>query len=890
MKAKQGGVAVRASVLAVRAALVAMALVPAAYAADQGPAMPTVADLTQRTSFLEAGVGYVSDSSFKFGQYNGLFDKGAYGIFNFDLAGSVPYDDGSAVRWRAIGTNLGLDNRSVYGEGGQQGLYRVFLGYDELRSNYTDSYQTPYLGVGTNSLQLPSNWIKPVVPQVNATSGNFRGLSPVTGLAPALVSGVVTNPTAAQQATVNAIIANDVPDFGNVNLDTTRKTTSEGFSYLLDPRWELKVSASQTTQQGLKPLNMISLTSGTMSAMFPNLIDQNTNQYNAAINYTGDQFFFTAAYYGSYFSNYVNSFTFENAFNKGTFATMSENPSNQFNQFVLKGGYNFTPTTKLVLGASYGRNTQDAPFLNDPTLPVGLPTSSLDGLVITEMFTAKLNSKPVKDWSFDLGYTYNNRDNKTPINTYMFYDAGEAKSGASSFNTALGYPTGTLGSNINIYDNRPYSARTNTVDADAQYQLGKGQFLKANYQYQQINRDCTGSWINCADATQTRENTIGAAWDATYNEAVSARLSYVYAERRVDYDPNAWLALVPMGGVIPGAPTVGATSSVADFLAQTGLGGFGPIAPYVPLQPGNLGIFFPNNSALPQALYGSRNDIHEIPGMERFNMADRDRNKVRATIDWQALEALSLQGSIEYLDDDYKNSVYGLQKAKNLGVNVEANYQAAENFTTNLWYSYQNQKLQAAGASYSSGTITNTPTVGGVAGNTVVSGGCFATVADKNANAKIDPCLNWNSNEKDEINSLGAGFTWKGLAAGRLDMWGDVVFSWAKTTNAMTGGQYVNNPFAVSGQPAVVPAVIFIPATDLPAVTNNSIELRLVGQYALDKASALRLGYLYGHLKSTDYAYDGMQYGTITSVMPTNQTAPSYTVNVVGLSYIYNWH
>ena len=892
MKAKRDCGAVRRSVVAVRAALVAMALAPAVHAAEPAPVAPEVAELTQRTSQIEAGVGYVTNSSFKFGQYNGLFNQGPYGIFNFDVANSIPYDADSALRWRATGTNLGLDNRSAYGEFGQQGLYRLFLGYDQLRSNYStgDSYQTPYLGTGSNYLTLPSTWIKPVVPQVNATAGNFRGLSPTTGLASAVVNGVVTPPTAAQQATVNRIIANDVPAFQNFNLDTTRKTFGGGFSYNLDPHWELKVSATQTQQTGTKPLNMISLASGTFSAVFPNLIDQTTNQYNATLTYTGDQFFFTAAYYGSYFNNDNKSMTFQNAFLPTTFETMSTAPSNDFNQITLKGGYNFSPATKLVVGASYGRNTQNDSFLNDSTLPVGLPTSSLHGVVVTEMFTARLTSKPTKDWNLGLAYTFNKRDNQTPINTYIFYDASEPPGNtASSFNAALGLPARTLASNINIYNNRPYSNKLNTVNADAEYQLSKGQFLKANYEYQQIDRNCPGSWINCADATSSRENTIRAAWDGNFNDTVSTRLSYAYSQRRVDYDPNAWLALVPMAGVVPGAPTVGATSSVADFLAQTGLGGFGPLAPYVPLQAGNLGIFFPNNSALQQQFYGSRNDIHELPGMMRFYAADRDRNKARAQIDWQALDELSLQGSLEYLDDDYKNSVFGLQSSKGWSANAEANYQVAANFSTNLWYSYQQQQLDSAGWSYRAAALTNAANVGGVAGNTVVSGGCFTTVFDVNTNAKIDPCLMWNANEKDEVNSLGAGFNWKGLMSGKLELTGDVVFSWAKTNTGVNGGTYANSPFAVSGRPAVVPAVIFIPADGLPSVTNNSIELRLVAQYAIDKASSLRFGYGYGHLKSTDYAYDGTQYGTITSVMPTNMTAPSYSVSVFGLSYAYKW-
>jgi MtrB/PioB family decaheme-associated outer membrane protein len=891
MNAKQGCIAVRASVAAVRAALLAMAMAPAvAYAADPAPVDPAVKEQTQRTNFIEAGVGYVTQDSYKFGQYNGLFDKGPFGIFNFDVRDSAPYDTDSPVRWRLVGTNLGLDTRNVYAEGGMQGTFRVFVGFDELRSNYTDSYQTPYLGNGTNLLTLPANWLKPVVPQVSTTSGNFRALSPTTGLANALVNGVSTPPTAAQQAQVNAILAADLPDFHNLNLDTVRKTYSGGFSYNFDPRWELKVSASQTQQNGMKPLNMISLASGTFSAVLPNLIDQTTNQYNASINYTGERFFFTAAYYGSYFTNNNNSITFDNAFAKGTLSTMSTAPSNEFNQFTLKGGYNFSPATKLVVGASYGRNTQNDQFINDASLmPLGLPATSLDGLVVSEMFNARLTAKPIKDLNVGIGYTFNDRENKTPVNVYEFYDAGEAKSGASSFNGALGLPAGTLGSNINIYANRPYSKKVNTAVADAEYQVAKGQFIKGAYEYQQIDRDCPGSWINCADATQARENTLRVAYDGNINEAFSARVSYAYSQRRVDYDQNAWLALVPMANVVPGAPTVGATSSVAAFLAATGLGGYGPNAPWVPLQSGNLGIFFPNNSALPQALYGSRNDIHELPGMMRFNMADRDRNRVRAAVDWQALEQLSLQASVDYTDDNYTNSVYGLQKGNNWSANVEGTYQFSPNLSANLFYTYQNMRYQSAGISYSAGQITNTATVGGVAGNTVVSGGCFTTVADKNANAKIDPCLNWNADETDGVNTLGAGFNWKGLADGKLDLWGDAVFTWATTKTGVSGGTYANSPFAVATLPAIVPAAFFIPATDMPSVTNNTIELRLMSQYYIDKASSVRFGYMYGRLKSSDYAYDGTQFGTITSVMPTTQTAPNYNVSVFGLSYVYKW-
>ena len=83
--------------------------------------------------------------------------------------------------------------------------------------------------------------------------------------------------------------------------------------------------------------------------------------------------------------------------------------------------------------------------------------------------------------------------------------------------------------------------------------------------------------------------------------------------------------------------------------------------------------------------------------------------------------------------------------------------------------------------------------------------------------------------------------------------------------------------------------MFFIPAANMPTVTTKTIELRLGGQYAIDKASALRVLYWYQHLKSSDYVYDGMQFGTLTNVIPTNEQPFNYNVHVIGVSYIYSW-
>ncbi|HXF80138.1 MAG TPA: MtrB/PioB family decaheme-associated outer membrane protein [Usitatibacter sp.] len=881
MRINKQGFAARCLEASVKAALAAMVCAPAAYAADDA-----VLDLTVPKSVVEIGAGYVSDGSFKFGEYNGLEKKGGFANGNFDLRGGAYGSDTDPTRWRVTGTNLGLETRSLTGQYGAQGRLRIDLGYDELLRNRSDTYQTPYQGAGSSTFTLPSTWLVPKVPQVSSSAGNFRALSPATGLAPALVAGVATPPTAAQAAAVNGIIAADVPLFQNVDLHTKRTRYDGGVSYFVTPQWELKASYSHEDKDGYKPMNFLSLALGTSAVTLPDPIDQTHDQLNASANYTGKQVFFTAAYYGSIFRNNVNSVTWQNPFDPTKSSTFSSAPDNQFHQILLTGGYRFSPLTRLVVNGSYGRATQNEQFVVGPESAFGLPATSLNGRVDTTSFGAKLTSRPMKDLNVWAGYKFDDRDNHTPVNIYRFYDAGEAPTGSSPFNAYFGLPAATMGSNINIYSNRPYSKRSNQVNAEADYQFVKGQWIKFGYDFQKIDRNCNGTWIDCVDADHTRENGVRAEWRAKPLETLSARAGYTYSQRRVDYNDNGWLALVPMAGQVPSG---GATQGVADFLRASGLGGFGPLAPWVALQPGNLGTFFPNNSALPQQFYGSRNDIHELPGMRRFFMADRNRGKVRSQLDWQASDKVSITGGLDYNKDDYSNSVFGLQDARSWVANLEASLTVDERTSANAFFTHEDQRSRSAGWSYSSGAISNAATVGGVAGNTVVSGGCFSTVVDRNSNAKIDPCLMWSSDMRDKVETAGVGMRRKGLLGGRVDLGADLVYTKSRTHIGMKGGTYANNPAAVANKPAVNPAVFFIPAADLPEVGTELTELRLNARYALNKASTVRVLYWFQRLHVADFAYDGMQYGTLSGIIPTNEQAPNYRVHIVGVSYQYSF-
>jgi MtrB/PioB family decaheme-associated outer membrane protein len=873
-------------VVAVQSALLILAAATSASAAEESATEvdPAVAELTQPINWVEFGAGYVSQGSFKYGEYNGLQKQGAYGIFNLLLNGGDPYDGDGTTRWQVAGTNLGLDSRELKLEYGEQGVYRISIDYDELRRNRSDSYQTPYQGAGSDVLTLPSNWLAPRVPQVNANNINFRSLLAASSQGPALINGVLVNPSPAQLAQLNNILLNDTAAFHDVDLYTHREKIQGGVKFQISRHWDVTVSAQNEHKEGLKPMSTVSSQVSEFAAVIPDRIDQDTQQYNASLNYTDSKSFMQIGYYGSIYNNHVDSMTWQDVNNLSKSATMSSAPSNEFHQLNLAYGYNFSPRTKLVMNGAYARSTQNDSFLVSPQLPLGLPVDSLHGLVVTTSFNARLTSRPITGLNLNVGYKFDNHDNRTPVNTYFFYDANEARAaGASPFNAVLGLAPNTLGSNINIYANRPYSKKLNQFDASADYAISQGNVLKFGYQYQQIDRKCDGSWINCADAPKTKENTGQLEWRMNAMETFSTSLSYSYAQRTVNYDENAFLALVPMANFVPAG---GATISVYDYLIATGLTGFGPYAgfPTTPLT-GNGAIFSPNNNIIPQALYGSRNNINELLGLRRFNMADRNRSKLRASLDWQVSDKVDLNAGLDYDKDDYNHSLYGLTASKDWALNLDSAFAMSENFSSDLFYSYEDRNTQSAGRAY--GSNSNTTFVGNPA-NTVVSGGCFATVQARNNNTKIDQCLEWTSESHDKVHTFGAGLTYKGWMKGKLVVAAELVGTRATTDIGILGGSYVNNPLAVGSLPPVTPATFFIPASNFPTIKTSTMEFKLDFRWTLSKASDLSMLYGFAHLTTSDYIYDGMQFGSLTAVMPTNEKPPHYNVSLIGMTYTYH--
>jgi hypothetical protein len=142
---------------------------------------------------------------------------------------------------------------------------------------------------------------------------------------------------------------------------------------------------------------------------------------------------------------------------------------------------------------------------------------------------------------------------------------------------------------------------------------------------------------------------------------------------------------------------------------------------------------------------------------------------------------------------------------------------------------------------------------------------------------------------RDKTDVYGLSINRKSLFTSKLDVGVDFTMTRARSNNNVTGGNYANNPLAVAGAAAGTIAAFYIPAAALPTVKADTTEIRFKADYALSAASTLRFAYLYADLSSSDYAYEGMQFGGLAGVLPTLESSPNYTIHVVALSYAHRF-
>ena len=328
---------------------------------------------------VDAGVGFVSDKSYKFGEYTGLDEQGGFFIGD----GSVRFRGANAYYWDIDASNLGLDSRALNVEGGSQGTYKLIVKYDEIPHYLSDSARTPFIGSGGASLTLPPGF-------------------------PATTTGAMPLAGTLQQ----------------VRLGTQRKRLAAGGSWFGASDWEFAAKFRRETKDGMKR------TAGAFfvnSAQLVQPVDYVTDQVDASASYTGRRLQVRLAYYGSRFGNGNDALMWQNPYAGpvalGAIAGQRAlAPDNQFHQFLASAGYWFSDRTRASADIAWGRMTQNQGYLAS-TLNAGLavpalPGGSLDGRAATLDANLKLSSAVTRRLRLKAIYAHNDRDNETAQASY----------------------------------------------------------------------------------------------------------------------------------------------------------------------------------------------------------------------------------------------------------------------------------------------------------------------------------------------------------------------------------------------------------------------------------------------------------------------------------------
>ncbi len=426
---------------------------------------------------VEAGVTGVSQQSNKFGDYSGYDRKGAY----LDAAGSARVRSGGFYG-SFSGTDLGLESRSLSAEAGREGLFRLRAGYSRIPRHLTDGAETPFLGAGGSVLTLPGGY----------PAATTAGMPLGSTLQP-------------------------------VDIGYKRERYDVGASALAGQAWTYGVTWRRDVRDGTRPMAG-SFFSTSSQLVVP--VDQITDQLEVSTSYNGSRFQATLGGQLSVFRNNQDSLTWSNPFTAlvagGNTGQLALPPDNKFWQVFGTAGFDIMPRLRASADLAVGRMTQDdgfvAPTLNAnlaPAAQAAMPGSSLNGKVDTLNGSFRLTATPIDALRLNLAYVHDERDNKTPSETY---------------------PTVITDTFVDVArTNQPFGFKQNRYKLDADYRLLAK--VRTSVGVEQDDRDRT-----LQEVVTTRETTLWGKVGAQLRDDLSVSFKYAHAGRSSStYGVAAWI-------------------------------------------------------------------------------------------------------------------------------------------------------------------------------------------------------------------------------------------------------------------------------------------------------------------------------------------------------------
>ncbi|MDH4286240.1 MAG: MtrB/PioB family decaheme-associated outer membrane protein [Gallionella sp.] len=609
-------------------------------------------NMNGQSNQIELGVGSVSNGSYKFGDYrSGLQESGAYLIGNVQIR---EYDNASYLE--VNGRNLGMEGSRDYGfKLGELGNYGLSFEYSELSKLHSDSFMSPYNGMGTARLTAPAVWRI----DTNAVTPGIQ--------APVAATNVTT--------TMMADLAANMKKF---NVETRRKAAALGLTKQFDGGWDVTLNFKREVKDGTKLTGAPFQIAGHGNRgvlLAPEPINYTTDLLDTAVRYGDEKLHLQIGYHTSIFNNANRSLVFDNLFYNpqstvgGSTLTgqLGQMPDNQFHQINASGGYTLSEETRLNGNLSVGRMTQNEtflPYITTAGILSAPPVSSLDGRVDVKHADIKLGTKLTRDLNLVIGYKYDDRDNRTPVNQYFYMPADNNSAATYQNNAASG----------NRRTNTPLSKNQRLAYADLDYRFSAATRLKLGYDYDKVTH-------TNLPTDGDRESTIRTEVTHSFSDTASGGLAYARSDRKA--------------GNYNGAASLASTYQVG-YLASLCVDpdGAGPLK----------NTFLYNGvvtdcTGTASATSTATNPFLDTPALRKYFLTNRKRDKLRAFSNIAADERLDLQFGASYYKERYPEAEtgFGLSKATGWTANFDANLAATEEITGLFFASYESYETSQNG-------------------------------------------------------------------------------------------------------------------------------------------------------------------------------------------------
>lgn len=456
---------------------------------------------------FDIGGWYLSEDSFRFGKYTGLTDEGWEPVLNFNIWSAPEWDSEDTTSWQFQGWRVGLDSMRLKFDYKNQGTRSFSAHYRQIPNNRFGDGMSPFNGIGSGVLSLPSDWVGPA----NGTTGSFATLQ--QNLKP-------------------------------VRSSWERQRLDLNFEQVIDRDWSFNIDLRHEEKDGVGTFGGVIGNSGgnPRAVVLPRPIDWETDIMEATFSFANARYQFGFSLYSSWFDNGQKSVTWDNPYGQRSGwadgvgfpdgqGLYSLEPSNEAMQFRAYGGINFDNRSRLSADISFGSMEQDNtlfaysvnPALN---VDVPLPRTAMDAKIDTTFANIRYAAQPTNRVSVLAAYTLDDRDNKTARDEWI-YIGGDSQDQKDPEDARI---------------NLPYSYEKKKWDLNATWRASRGVRFRGGIESSDITR--TYSEVLGSDETRLFASLNLNKWEKT-----SLSFDYSTSERDIDgYQGNRTFLLSHVPG------------------------------------------------------------------------------------------------------------------------------------------------------------------------------------------------------------------------------------------------------------------------------------------------------------------------------------------------------